>query len=83
MYIDMPSPIDPHASNHDTPKIDTCKYTTASHSTSSTGYLHPAMYKEQYSMVSPGASLPQVIYEHSIEASYRGEVLTLVNSESP
>ena len=32
-------------------------------------------------MVSPGASLPQVIYEHSIEASYRGEVLTLVNSE--
>jgi hypothetical protein len=33
-------------------------------------------------MVSPGASLPQVIYEHSIEASYRGEVLTLVNSES-
>ena len=34
-------------------------------------------------MVSPGASLPQVIYEHSIEASYRGEVLTLVNSEIP
>ena len=33
-------------------------------------------------MVSPGASLPQVIYEHSIEASYRGEVLTLVNSDS-
>ena len=32
-------------------------------------------------MVTPGASLPQVIYEHSIEASYRGEVLTLVNSE--
>lgn len=32
-------------------------------------------------IVSPGASLPQVIYEHSIEASYRGEVLTLVNSD--
>ena len=32
-------------------------------------------------MVNPGASLPQVIYEHSIEASYRGEVLTLVNSD--
>jgi hypothetical protein len=34
-------------------------------------------------LVHPGASLPQIIYEHSIEASYRGEVLTLVNSELP
>lgn len=39
------------------------------------------MSPDTSSMISPGASLPQVIYEHSIEASYRGEVLTLVNSD--